>query len=122
MSQLKKRHCKRFSIPGTVVSFKRRTWFLQRKQLREDIYPVVDLSKGGLKFLCDQRLKPGARIVTRITIPGHEQLLDVMASVRWIAKNPEQSYKYQIGISFNPYGQGRNLNNEQVLQFFESLE
>ena len=119
---MKKRHCKRFSIPGTVVSFKRQTWFIQRKQLQQDIYPVVDLSKGGLKFLCDQRLKPGARIIAKIMIPGYEQLSDVMASIRWIAKNPEQSYKYQIGISFNPYGQGRKHNKEEVLAFFKSLE
>lgn len=87
-----------------------------------DYYPVVNLSKGGAKFLCHQRLSPGKQITIKLNIPHIDPALEILASVKWISKNPEQSYRYQTGISFNSYGERKGQNSAEILSLLEGLE
>ena len=47
---------------------------------------------------------------------------EIIAVVKWISKNPEQSYRYQTGLAFNSYGEGKNQNPKEILRLFENLE
>jgi Tfp pilus assembly protein PilZ len=119
---LKKRSCDRFSIPGTTLCYKHKSFFLKKHSYSEDHFPVINMSRGGAKFLCNERLQAGKSIVIKVDIPGRNQQIEILADVRWISKNPEQSYRYQTGIAFNAYGNKKNENPMEILALFESLE
>lgn len=119
---MKKRSCERFNIPGTVLYYKNKPRFFRKDTYSEDYYPVINMSKGGARFLCNQRLKAGSTLMVKVTIPGVETGPEIMADVKWISKNPEQSYRYQTGIAFKPYGRGKNENQRDLLTLFETLE
>lgn len=119
---MKKRICDRFSIPGTTLYYKHKPSFFKKSQYSDDYFPVINMSKGGAKFLCNERLKAGKSITIKIEVPGKNQQVEILADVRWITKNPEQSYHYQTGIAFNSYGSKKNENSMEILTFFESLE
>jgi hypothetical protein len=122
VSNLKKRNCKRFNIPGTTLHYKEKPFFFLAGKYSEDYYPVLNLSKGGAKFLCNHRLAPGTGITIKLDIPGSDQAPEILANIKWISKNPEQSYRYQTGISFNSYGERKNENSMGILSFLEGLE
>jgi Tfp pilus assembly protein PilZ len=119
---LKKRDCDRFSIPGTTLYYKDKPGLLIKHNYSDHYYPVLNMSKGGAKFLCNERLKVGKKITVKIDIPGIDQKPEILANIRWISKNPEQSYQYQTGIAFNSYGNKKNENPVEILILLESLE
>lgn len=85
-------------------------------------YPVLDFSRGGAKFLCNDRLKAGGTIIVKLNIPGIKKCPELLASVRWISKNPEQSYRYQTGIAFHSYGNKKNENPMALLSLIKKIE
>lgn len=119
---MKKRNCKRFNIPGTTLYYKENPFFPLAGKYSEDYYPVLNLSKGGAKFLCNHRLTPGRGISIKLIVPGIDKNPEILASIKWISKNPEQSYRYQTGISFNSYGKRKNENSAAILAVLEQLE
>jgi hypothetical protein len=119
---VKKRSCDRFSIPGTVLYYKNKPRFFVKNAYSKDYYPVINMSRGGAKFLCNQRLKAGAVLIIKLNIPGVETEPEIITDVKWISKNPEQSYRYQIGIAFNAYGTRKNENPIALLSTFQKLE
>jgi len=119
---VKKRSCERFSIPGTILYYKNRPGFFSKSKYSNEYYPVINISKGGANFLCNPRLKVGTLLTVKINIPGVETELEILANVKWISKNPEQSYRYQTGVAFNSYGDGKNENSREILALLETLE
>lgn len=119
---MKKRKCRRFNIPGTTLFYRKKPFLFFKTEYPNDCYPVVDISKGGTKFLCNQRLTPGRRFIIKVVIPGIKKPLEIFAKISWVARNREVSYKYQIGVSFNPYGTRRNNNSREILSLLEKLE
>jgi len=121
-SPLKKRSCKRFTIPGTVLYYKNKPYFFGKGKYSDDYYPVINISKGGLSFLSNQRLKAGTSLIVKIIIPGISVESEIIAVVKWISKNHEQSYRYQTGLAFSSYGDRKNQNPKEILSFLENLE
>ena len=119
---MKKRNCRRFNIPGTTLYYREKPFLFFTGNYSADYYPVLNFSKGGAKFLCPQRLTPGRQITIKLNVPGTDQVPEILASIKWISKNPEQSYRYQIGIGFNSYGNGKNKNAVEILSLLEELE
>ncbi len=119
---VKKRTCDRFTIPGTALYYKNKPGLFLKHNYSEVYYPVINFSRGGVKFLCDERLKAGTALVVKIDIPGVQENVELFASVRWISKNPEQSYLYQTGIAFNSYGNKKNDNPMEMLSLLEKIE
>lgn len=83
---------------------------------------MLDISRGGAKFVCNFRLEAGRKIVVRIFPPGAAEPLEILAVVRWVGKNPGVSYDYQVGIAFNPYGKGKNDNPPEILERLKQIE
>jgi len=119
---MKKRSCKRFSIPGTIIYFRDRPRFFSRSKYTNDYYPVINMSRGGVNFLSDQRLSIGAQLIVKLNTPKTPTGPEIIANVKWISKNKEHSYRYQTGIAFNSYGDGKNKNSWKILTFLENLE
>jgi hypothetical protein len=119
---LKKRSCIRFSVPGAILSYRKKPRFWRRNGFSEDRFPVVDLSRGGAKFLSDHRLKVGLEIDVRIHIPEVDETLEMSAMVRWVGRNPGTSYRFQTGIAFSPYGTRKRENAPEILDQLKQLE
>ncbi len=119
---VKKRSCERFSIPGAVMYYRIKPRFFGRSRFTADYFPILNISKGGVSFVCNRRLRAGASLIVKMEIPDMEALPEILAEVRWIAANPEQSYRYRTGLAFKPYGDKKNQNKKSILERLESLE
>ncbi|MGB9765055.1 MAG: PilZ domain-containing protein [Candidatus Saccharicenans sp.] len=120
--QLEKRISQRFKIPGATVSYKRTRWFLNKKKFEEEFCPLLDLSRGGLRFGCRRRLRVGKKLYLQLSIPGERSPLFLLGRVRWSAKNDNENFPYQTGVQFNVYGEKKDQNYPGNLVKIISLE
>ena len=119
---MERRLCQRFKIAGATVSYRRARLFASKSKIDEEFCPVLDLSRGGVRFLTQKPLKFKSRIVLQLSIPGELAPLDIKGRVRWSTYNAGQSYKFQAGVQFNPYGLERDQNAPQTLTKIVGLE
>ncbi|MCP4117811.1 MAG: PilZ domain-containing protein [Desulfobacteraceae bacterium] len=119
---MKKRQCQRFNVRGTTLHYKEKPLLWGKGEFSRDYYPVLDISRGGLKFLSNHKIPAGSRLTLRINFPGLDHSKEIKAVVRWISRNREASYRYQNGVSFNAYGSGRQENHVETLNFLKLLE
>jgi len=97
-----KRTCIRFAIPGATISY-------EFKDYAEEFSPLVDVSRGGVKFLGKYPLEINADITLKISVPGERIPLTLHGKVRWISFI-ESKNQYQVGVQFNPYGEKEGHN------------
>jgi Tfp pilus assembly protein PilZ len=119
---MERRLCQRFKIAGATVSYHRARLFASKSKVDEEFCPVLDLSRGGVRFLTQKPLKFKSKIVLQLSIPGERAPLDLKGRVRWSTFNAGQSYKFQAGVQFNPYGLERDQNAPQTLTKIVGLE
>lgn len=119
---IERRLCQRFKIPGATVSYGKVTLFSSKDRTDEEFCPVLDLSRGGVRFLTQKPLKFKSRVYLRLSIPGERVSLDLRGRVRWSTFNAGKSYKYQAGVQFNPYGLEKDQNIPQALTKIVALE
>jgi len=109
--EIERRACVRFEIPGATVSYKIFRIFPRlKKGYSEEFCPLVDLSRGGLRFLCQKKLEMNGKIKMKVSVPGERVPLELLGKVRWSAANPGKSYQYQTGVQFSPYGEKKKQN------------
>jgi len=116
-----RRACERFVVPWATASYKVEG-LISSGHFTEDLFPVVDISLGGLRLLTDNLLKVEARVTLKIFIPGDASALDLKGKVNWVAPHPERSYKYQVGIQFAPYSEKKGENSLEVFKRLKALE
>ena len=97
-----KRECIRFEIPGATVSY-------EFKEHIEEFSPVIDISRGGVKFQTKKPTDINAEIELKLSVPGEKVPLILHGKVRWISFIEEKE-QYYIGIQFNPYGEKKGEN------------
>lgn len=119
---IERRTCIRFEIPGATVSYKMKKPLLTKSSNGEEFCPVIDLSRGGLRFLSQEELKIGTPLIMKISIPGERVPLELNGQVRWVAPNAGMNYKNQIGAQFNPYGEKKGQNYPGALVKIIALE
>lgn len=120
--EIERRACTRFEIPGATVSCKEKRLFFAKKEINEEYTPVLDISRGGLRFLGQELLKNKRRVSLTISIPDERIPLSLNGRVLWNSFNPGKSYKYQIGVQFDPYGEKKDQNNPEDLARLVTLE
>src|SRR5665647_2542054 len=54
---IERRLCQRFKIPGATVSYRKEKLFSSKTKIDEEFCPVLDLSRGGIRFLTQKPLK-----------------------------------------------------------------
>ncbi len=119
---IERRLCQRFKIPGATVSFQRERRFFPMKGFEQEFCPVLDLSRGGVRFLTQKPLKFKSRVLLQVSIPGERIPLNLKGHVRWSSFNPGKSYKYQAGVQFNAYGEKKDQNYPGALVKIIALE
>ena len=119
---MEKRLCHRFNIPGTTLYYRKTKMLREHVEFTDEYYPVLDISRGGLRFLTNERPKIGIAVKVKIAVPDADYQPEVNGVVSWVSRNREKSYRYQTGVSFNPYGDGRKENSSEILTFIQSLE
>lgn len=105
---IEKRTCIRFQIPGATVSY-------QFKEHVEEFSPLVDISRGGLKFIGKKPPEINSEVTLNISIPGERIPLTLHGKVQWMSY-VEAKDQYFIGVQFNLYGekQGENYPGNMV--------
>jgi len=108
---LEKRGCARFRIPGATTAYKKdKSLFHRNLVYAGEFLPVLDISRGGIRFLATENIPLDTRLHLRIQAPGDQSPLKIDGVVRWAAPNIGQSFKYQIGVQFFPYGEKKGMN------------
>jgi c-di-GMP-binding flagellar brake protein YcgR len=106
---IERRACKRFEVPGATVSYNQDELSASEKKYREEFCPILDISRGGIKFIGKKRLEIESELNMKISIPGETLPLNLRGRVRWISLS-EKKEKYLVGIQFNPYGEKQGQN------------
>ena len=107
---MEKRSCTRFRIPGATVAFKKMGGLFRKPSYGGEFLPVLDISRGGIRFLSHEILDLDQKIYLKIQAPGDNFPLTMTGMVRWYSSNPGMSYKYQIGVQFHAYGEKKDMN------------
>lgn len=120
---IERRTCLRFEIPGATISYKLDKIFPSGgEKYVEEFCPLLDISRGGLRFLSQKSYKINTKLIAKIAVPGEQIPLQLNGKVRWAASNSGRTYKYQIGIQFNPYGEKKGQNYPGTLVKIIALE
>lgn len=120
--KLEKRACGRFRIPGATVRTKMKRTLFRKEAYAPDVSPLVDMSRGGIRFLTTIKLALDSPVTVKVSIPGEEEPLVLFGYVRWFAPNPDQTYKYQFGVQLVPYGDREGFNPPETLERIIALE
>jgi hypothetical protein len=118
---MERRTCRRFKIPGAVISYRMKKSLFSRKNYEEEFCPVLDLSRAGIRFQGQRLLDINSENIMRISVPGERVPLILKGQVRWQAFDFEK-YKYQAGIRFNPYGENKEENYPGLMTKIIELE
>jgi len=117
-----KRACPRFGIPGALIEYGKLKAFGRQSVSLEKACPVVDLSRGGVRFLTRESPHLGAKLFIELALPGEGKPLLFHGTVRWMAEYSGDKFHYSVGIQFHPYGQGKRFNAPENLNRLSHLE
>jgi len=81
---VERRKCRRFEMPGAKEKYKKTGLLAFRKGFSE-AYPVVNVSKGGLGFVCEGRFGWSKKVMVQLPVP-EETPWNLYARVRWQAR------------------------------------
>ncbi len=108
---IERRTCLRFEIPGATVSYKISKLLPSAlDKFQEEFCPLIDISRGGLRFRTNHKPDIDARIVVHVFVPGERVPLILNGRVRWATAVEGGGYTLQVGCQFNPYGEKKDQN------------
>ncbi len=119
---IERRACPRFSLQEATVSYRRIGLLRRKADWTERSCLVVDLSRGGVRFLTRQRPPLGSQIHIELIWPEGPEALTLTGRVRWIGKYTGDQFQHSVGVQFAPYGQGKKYNPVQALDTIIGLE
>jgi len=119
--EIERRTCIRFKIPGATVNYQRKSLF-PKPGFVEEFCPVLDISRGGVRFLTQKVLKPDTEVTLRVSVPGERIPFSMKGVVKWSSPSEGKSYQFQVGVQFNPYGMDKEQNLPQTMVKIMALE
>jgi len=114
-----KRRCRRFEIPGGEVRYKKIGLFSFQKDFSE-AYPVLNVSKGELAFVCEKKLRRGTKLTVQLLTPN-EIPLNLRSRVRWQGQWAGKSAFRATDVEFMPFGTRRGWNPLEALNVLRRL-
>lgn len=117
-----KRLCPRFAVPGAMVSYGKLKAFGRRTELLETSCLVVDISRGGIRFLTRESPSLGAKLFLMLALPGNNTPVPFTGTVRWMAEYSGEKFHFSVGVQFRPYGDGKKYNPGENLDRMIDLE
>jgi len=106
-------------MPGTTIQYKR----LRSKNIIRGLskpVDVINLSKSGLSFHIQEKLKTGESLIMKIKFPDGNNL-KLKGHIRWKLPEPTDSL-YSIGIQFFPFGSSNHYNPMPALDYLRSMD
>jgi hypothetical protein len=108
---IERRTCLRFEIPGAAVSYKVSKFMpAVLDKYEEEFCPLLDISRGGMRFHCNHKPDIDSKLTMHISVPGERVPLVLNGLVRWAISADDSGYTYQVGVQFNAYGEKREQN------------
>jgi c-di-GMP-binding flagellar brake protein YcgR len=94
-----RRKSPRFAVPESVVYYS--TPFIPRflRAPKGMKHALVNISAGGMQFICDTYLRPGKKLSLLVTVPAFLGSMMFRGRVIWAHKIPERR-AYRIGVEF----------------------
>jgi hypothetical protein len=109
-NEVERRSCIRFKIPGATVNYQKKGFLFSKPGFIEEFCPVLDISRGGVRFLTQNAIKPNTDVELKISVPGERIPFTMKGTVKWSSLSEGKSYRYQVGVQFNPYGEKKDQN------------
>ncbi len=109
-SKIERRACVRFKIPGATVSYQKKSFLFAKPGFVEEFCPLLDISRGGARFLTQSLLKENTEVILKISVPGERIPFTMKGAVKWASPAEGKTYKYQVGVQFHPYGETKDQN------------
>lgn len=116
---VEKRMCRRFVIPGAEARYKKTSLFIFPKGFSES-YPVLDVSKGGLAFVGEEKFRRGKKLIVQLLVPT-ETSLALHATVRWQGRWAGSELRV-TGVEFMPFGNRKGWNSPETLDILRRLD
>jgi len=116
---VEKRKCRRFEIPGAEVKYKKIGLLSLNKNFSEAC-PVLNVSKGGLAFMCEKKFRSGTKLMVQLLAPN-EIPLNLRAKVQWQGESAGTVFR-TLGIQFMPFGPRRGWNPVEALDVLGKLD
>lgn len=117
-----KRACSRLNIEGATLSYKKMKLISLSPDYNEKNCPILNLSRGGCRFLTQKPIKANTSLLVEIDLPEEDRPLFFYGETIWFLPNPGFSYKYQVGFQFNAYGDDERQNALDNLEMIKKLE
>ena len=118
-SERRKYH--RFQVPDGEARH-RKAGLLGRLKGLSEPYPVVNMSKGGLAFLCDVPFRENTELEIQLLVPGKSPLA-LLGKTRWQGPaEGRQDGTVIVGIHFRPFGDKRGCNPHETLDVLRKLQ
>ena len=115
---VKRRRARRFEIPGGKGKYKK-TGLLVLIKGFSPAYPVVNVSKGGLALLCDEKLDQGKKVMVQLLAPNKKPL-NLRALVR--RQGRADSGDMFVGVEFMPFTGRIGHNPLEALDVLRRLD
>jgi hypothetical protein len=116
---IEKRKCRRFKIPGAEGRYQK-VGLLGVVSGFSKAYPVINVSKGGLAFLCENGLRKKKKLIFQLLVPNKTPL-----NLRSIVRRQGQGIGDELkitGIEFMPFGERKGLNPPELLDILRDLD
>ncbi len=108
---IERRTCLRFEIPGATVSYKvSKLLPALLDKYEEEFCPVLDLSRGGMRFNSNRQPDIDSKLIMHISVPGERVPLVLNGGVRWATEEQGDGFPFQVGVQFNAYGEKKDQN------------
>lgn len=118
---MERRECERFKVPNATVTYETKKGLFKKKVSEKDC-PFHEMSRGGVRFLCQNQLKMGSEISLDIFIPHEDDPMQINGEVIWVSMYATRGYKYQIGVQFYPFMMKKGENTPETLERIIALE
>jgi len=120
LRKVERRACARFTVPGASLSWTQASRLPFGSASAELGCLLMDLSRGGARFLASRSLKPGARIEVEVEIPDDARPILLTGKVVWSCLHP--SHNHEVAVEFDPYGDLARTNTPEKLRRIADLE
>jgi len=115
------RKCGRFVIPGATITFTTAKFWNKLDSVLERS-PVVDISRQGISFLTDTPPK-SRRISITLLYCEDEAPLHMLGQVVYVLpRGAGLSYRYRIGVAFDPFSKRKDQNSLEASNKLYELE
>ncbi|MBZ5498252.1 MAG: PilZ domain-containing protein [Acidobacteriia bacterium] len=113
----------RFIVPGATVSYRSGGFWQRRMDTpSEQRFPAVNISKGGIGFLTDTPPK-SIRVSLLLRYSEKDEPIQLEGKVVYaVARGPALSYRYRVGVEFNPFSAKKGDNSLESLRMLDRLE